>query len=74
MADASETPLREHHNWTVKLSDTWDVGIPVLRVVRLTSANIKVLGPFPIYAREQHFLSPSFPLRCESHLNSVCFN
>lgn len=23
---------------------------------------IQVLGPFPIHAREQHFLSPAFPL------------
>lgn len=24
-----------------------------------------VLGPFPLHAREQHFLSPSFPVDCE---------
>jgi len=25
---------------------------------------VQVLGPFPIHAREQHFISPSFPLNC----------
>ncbi|KIM87649.1 hypothetical protein PILCRDRAFT_815224 [Piloderma croceum F 1598] len=46
MVDTSQVPLRHHHRWTVKLSETWDV-----------------LGPFPIHAREQQFLSPSFPLQ-----------
>ena len=34
--------------------------VPLLRCVHR-----KVLGPFPIHAREQHFLSPSFPLNRE---------
>jgi hypothetical protein len=27
MADASQVPLRHHHRWTVKLSETWDVSV-----------------------------------------------
>ncbi|THH15894.1 hypothetical protein EW146_g4658 [Bondarzewia mesenterica] len=30
--------------------------------MRFSNISPKVLGPFPIHAREQHFLSPSFPL------------
>lgn len=34
---------------------------------------VQVLGPFPIHAREQHFISPSFPLNCnESSQASQC--
>lgn len=29
------------------------------------SKNWDVLGPFPIHAREQQYLSPSFPIDCE---------
>ncbi|KAN0124017.1 hypothetical protein V8E52_002507, partial [Russula decolorans] len=29
----------------------------------------QVLGPFPIHAREQHFLSPSFPLDLTEHVD-----
>ncbi|KAG5718671.1 3',5'-cyclic-nucleotide phosphodiesterase [Termitomyces sp. T112] len=36
---------RQAVDWTLKLSNHWDI-----------------LGPFPIHAREQHHLSPSFPL------------
>ena len=34
-------------------------------VLLLRCVHRKVLGPFPIHAREQHFLSPSFPLNRE---------
>ncbi|KAI0710381.1 hypothetical protein C8T65DRAFT_708227 [Cerioporus squamosus] len=42
-------------------SEEWDVSV---------STEWDVLGPFPIHAREQHFLSPSFPLNL-SHSEPV---
>ncbi|KAI0028355.1 hypothetical protein K488DRAFT_89825 [Vararia minispora EC-137] len=38
----------------------WQLGI---------SRNLDVLGPFPIHAREQHFLSPSFPIDLRSPID-----
>lgn len=33
--------------------------------------HLKVLGPFPIHAREQHFLSPSFPVNGAFQISGV---
>jgi hypothetical protein len=65
MVDASQLPLHDHHRWTVKLSETWNVGVPPRYLQSRCNLSVKVLGPFPIHAREQHFLSPSFPLQCK---------
>ncbi|TCD68231.1 hypothetical protein EIP91_011300 [Steccherinum ochraceum] len=41
-------------------ASTWRVSV---------SNNWDVLGPFPIHAREQHFLSPSFPLNLSQSID-----
>ncbi|EJD02092.1 uncharacterized protein FOMMEDRAFT_157287 [Fomitiporia mediterranea MF3/22] len=33
--------------------------------------NWDTLGPFPIHAREQHIISPGFPLSCEDHTRAT---
>jgi hypothetical protein len=64
-------------SWRVSLSPSWDVSPGGLAGVTILVLNLKcskVLGPFPIHAREQHFLSPSYPLnrkhRSDSHVTS----
>ncbi|THV08034.1 hypothetical protein K435DRAFT_815267 [Dendrothele bispora CBS 962.96] len=47
MVGASQVPLR------LETSNDWSVEL---------STAWNVLGPFPIHAREQHYISPSFPL------------
>ena len=52
-------------SWRVFLSPSWDVspdGLAEAMILVLNLKCSKVLGPFPIHAREQHFLSPSYPL------------
>ncbi|KAH9997553.1 hypothetical protein BJV77DRAFT_42890 [Russula vinacea] len=41
-------------------TDDWSISI---------AQSWDVLGPFPIHAREQHFLSPSFPLDLTEHVD-----
>ena len=48
--------------WRASLSSSWDVSLDEFIDVRCNLKCSKVLGPFPIHAREQHFLSPSYPL------------
>ncbi|KZT20258.1 hypothetical protein NEOLEDRAFT_1165105 [Neolentinus lepideus HHB14362 ss-1] len=48
MGSAEQAPLV-----VAESRDRWTVKV---------SSNWDVLGPFPIHAREQHFLSPSFPI------------
>lgn len=48
--------------WRVSLSSSWDVSSGLLGEVSRYLTSFKVLGPFPVHAREQHFLSPSYPL------------
>jgi hypothetical protein len=49
-------------SWRVEIANLWDVSNPRYSVLLNTHFLIQVLGPFPIHAREQHFLSPAFPL------------
>ena len=55
-------------DWLVSIANEWDVSrhsretLPK-ELQQLTIS--QVLGPFPIHAREQHFLSPSFPVNRE---------
>ena len=57
---------RQHGDpWDVSIANEWDVSCESRKMKgdamqQLTM--LKVLGPFPIHAREQHFLSPSFPV------------
>lgn len=58
---------KAHGGWKVSVSREWDVSEHLVVVKRTKTIShrhsiLKVLGPFPIHAREQHFLSPSFPL------------
>ena len=55
-------------HWTVKLDRDWEVGFSAIPQFSHSFRVIKVLGPFPIHAREQHFLSPAYPLDCEFQL------
>ena len=63
------TEQKSHQSdWLVSIANEWDVS----RHSRETSpkglqqlTHSQVLGPFPIHAREQHFLSPSFPVNRE---------
>lgn len=71
MADGAQRVFdASQRDWRVRVSDQWDVS----RVAQLAfnylsrrsqCLRAQVLGPFPIQAREQHYLSPSFPLNCE---------
>ena len=36
MVDASQLPLHDHHRWTVKLSETWNVGVPPRYIFAVT--------------------------------------
>lgn len=73
MAD-SQHPLSWTEPWKAELSKTWDVRNLVLCPAKLgyyvsLFKHSQVLGPFPINAREQHFLSPAFPLNCMLNLH-----
>ena len=65
----------QQSDWLVSIANEWDVS----RHSRETSPKglqsltvSQVLGPFPIHAREQHFLSPSFPVnrKCKRFITS----
>jgi hypothetical protein len=63
--NALNPSLIDNPQWRVELSQEWDVCLQVFHL-RLSDEldQFKILGPFPIHAREQHYLSPSFPLDC----------
>jgi hypothetical protein len=48
----------------VELSQDWNVRFRASWCSYHSTIHSKVLGPFPIHAREQQYLSPSFPLNC----------
>ena len=50
-------------SWRVEIANRWDVSYTHSPNSSAESQFlIQVLGPFPVHAREQHFLSPAFPL------------
>ena len=78
MASLQVPEAAQSPSWRVSLSPSWDVspdGITEVMILVLNLKYSKVLGPFPIHAREQHFLSPSYPLnrkhRSDSHMMST---
>lgn len=42
--------------------------------VYISNCSIKILGPFPIHAREQHYLSQSFPLNCRHNPQDIIWH
>ncbi|PPQ78159.1 hypothetical protein CVT25_015492 [Psilocybe cyanescens] len=66
---ASEQAVLPKPSWTVKYDKFWDASPRSLSSSTHAELMIQVLGPFPIHAREQHFISPSFPLNLSNPID-----